>query len=369
MNLTAADIYSYALPLKHPLNIKGHPHLLREGFILHLKSSDGKEGFGEIAPLEGFSDETLDEALKQIQSFRHFLLSENIPTSLEKLDNGFERWLGAYNLKPSVRFGIEMAILNLTAQSRQKTLSKLISDSHRDSDTHRDQVRVSGLLQGSQAEILKELRQLLKDGYRSFKMKVGEDLKEDILKVQAVITEMNGQALLHVDANQSWTISQAIQFTDEVGITVIEYIEEPFAKADSIPEFVNKTTVPVAMDESLSGLHFDDIKSIEGVDYLILKPSFIGSIEKTYALIKEAKRLALSPIISSLFESGLGILTLANLAGLTSRDLFAGIDTLKWFKDDLLLEPLVTYHGRLDISRRTIQSKDINFKLLKKVAA
>jgi O-succinylbenzoate synthase len=363
MKLITADIYSYSLALQRPLIIKGSKLDKREGLILLLKTEDGKEGFGEIAPLEGFSDETYEEALKQIQSFKHFLLSENIPNSLEKLETRFENWLKSYRLKPSVRFGIETAILNIIAQQRHKTLCKLISD------IHRDHIRITGLLQGTQLEVLSELRVLLKEGYRSFKLKVGENLKEDIIKVQAVVTEMNGQALLHVDVNQRWTINQAIQFTDEVGIAVIEYIEEPFEKAESIPEFVNKTTVPVAMDESLSGLHFDDIKSIEGVDYLVLKPSFIGSIEKTYALIQESKRLALTPVISSLFESGIGILTLANLAGLASRDLFAGIDTLKWFKEDLLKEPLMAPHGRIDISQRTIQSKDINFHLLKKVGA
>ena len=72
-------------------------------------------------------------------------------------------------------------------------------------------------------------------------------------------------------------------------------------------------------------------------------------------------------IISSLFETGVGLLTLANLAGLTSHNNYAGIDTLKWFKEDLLKEPLKFEKGRLDISKRTILSKDINFKLLTKI--
>ncbi len=69
-----------------------------------------------------------------------------------------------------------------------------------------------------------------------------------------------------------------------------------------------------------------------------------------------------------MFESGITILTLANLSSLSTHVNYAGLDTLKWFKEDLLLEPLTSDHGRLDISKRTVQSKDINFKLLTKIS-
>ena len=361
MKLSSADIYSYSLKLNRPLHVHKKDITVREGLILHVKSTDNAEGFGEIAPLPGFSTETLEEAAKEIQNFRHFLLSETIPPNIEKLDKRFETWLAKFNLKSSVRFGIEMAILNLTANHCQKTLYKVLSD------LYHENIRVSGLLSGPTSEVTQELKRMLDDGYRSFKLKVGEDVKEDIAKVLAAIKTIDGRALLHLDVNQGWNINQAVHFIDEVGLAFIEYVEEPFKNIDHIPEFFAKTTVPVALDESFAGLHFNHVKSIDGVDLVILKPTIIGSIENVCKIMKEGQRLAISTVISSLFESSIGILTLANLAGMTHRDNFAGIDTLKWLKEDLLKQPLTTHHGRLDISSRRIQFQDINFNLLKKL--
>lgn len=362
VKLSSIELYRYNLKLNFPLIIKGTKSPTREGLILHIKSSDGKEGFGEIAPLSGFSQEPFEETIRQIQSFKHFLLSESIPDHLEKLDEGFEDWLMRFNLFPSVRFGCEMAILNYLANQKHTTLAKLLSD------TSQEKIRLSGLLQGPKNEVLVELRKLLDQGYKSFKLKVGLNLRDDIEKTQAVIKMINGQALLHLDVNQGWSLNHAIQFVEEAGLALIEYVEEPFQDINMIEEFVMRTTVPVALDESLTGMNFNEIKSIDGVDLLILKPTIIGSIEKTVKYIKEGRRLAISPVVSSLFESSLGILTLANLAGLTAHINYAGLDTVKWFKEDLLIEPLKFDHGRMDISKRTIQTKDINFKLLTRIS-
>lgn len=362
MKLSSVDIYRYNLKLNHPLIIKGKKSPTREGLLLHLQSSNGKEGFGEIAPLTGFSQEPFEEVVDQIQSFKHFLLSENIPDHLEKLDDRFEDWLTRFNLFPSVRFGCEMAMLNYLANQKHITLARLLSD------TPHENIRLSGLLQGTKNEVVVELKKLLDQGYRSFKLKVGESCQDDIDKTQTAIKMINGQALLHLDVNQGWSLNQAIQFVEEAGLASIEYVEEPFQDINMIEEFVMRTTVPVALDESLTAMNFDEIKSIDGVDLLILKPTMIGSIEKTVKYIQEGKRLAISPVVSSLFESSIGILTLANLAGLTAYFNYAGLDTLKWFQEDLLIDPLKCDHGRMDISKRTVQTKDINFKLLTKIS-
>lgn len=361
MKLFSVELYRYQLKLNSPLLVKGRKSDIREGLIVRVQSSNSQEGFGEITPLSGFSQETLEDALDQMKSFKSFLLSESIPDHLEKMDERFENWLSRFNLLPSVRFGLEMAILNLLANQKQITLGKLLSD------THHENIRLSGLLQGTKQEVISELKKLLDQGYQSFKLKVGGNLEEDIEKTLAVIKIINGKALLHLDANQNWNLNHAIQFVEEIGLASIEYVEEPFQDTNMIEEFVMRTTVPVALDESFTGMNFDEIKSIDGVDLLILKPTMIGSIEKTFKYIKEGKRLALTMVISSMFESGIGVLTLANLAGLTAHVNYAGIDTLKWFKEDLLLEPLQTKQGRMDISKRSIHSKDINFKLLTKI--
>ena len=65
MNLAGFDLYRYSLPLRRPLTLKGVTLQRREGLLLRLSGDDGSEGWGETAPLPGFSEESLDEATVQ----------------------------------------------------------------------------------------------------------------------------------------------------------------------------------------------------------------------------------------------------------------------------------------------------------------
>lgn len=360
MKITSFDIYEYTLSLKEPLYIRGKSSASsRLGLIIHLKSGSN-EGLGETAPLPGINMETLEEAKKQLLSLKSSFLNQSLPEHLEKLNGKFSTWLGL-NLKPSVQFGFETAVLNLLAGSKNLPLYRLLTNAFR------DHIRVHGLLHGSKTEVIAQAREMVGQGFHELKLKVGGDLREDIEKVQALSAATQETALLHLDANQAWNLNEAVTFGNEVGLAAVDYIEEPFKDIEQIPAFFMQTTIPVALDESLRKVTIEDIRSLDGVDILILKPTLLGGIEKTYKLMEETKRLGIVSLISSSYESGVGILALANLAGCTSRDRGAGLDTLKFFKKDILKEPFKIEHGRMDISQRRLELKDIHLNMCQKI--
>jgi len=361
MKITSFDIYQYTLALKKPLYVRGTKvDTSRQGFLIHLKS-ESSEGIGESAPLPGLSTETLKDVEKELQSLRKALVHQSLPEHLEKLNGQFASWMGETKLSPSVQFGIETAVLNLMANSRHIPLYRLLTHSFH------EHIRVQGLLHGSKTEILNQAKELVTEGFHELKLKVGENLKEDIEKVKALSVLIQKTALLHLDANQAWTLNDAIHFSNEVGLVTIDYIEEPFKNIQDIPEFFMKTTIPVALDESLLKTTIEDIRPLDGVETLNLKPTPLGGIEKAHQIMEKANRLAITTLISSSYESGVGILTLANLSGCTPRDRCAGLDTLKYFQEDILKEPIKIEHGKIDISQRRIEMKDIRFDLLKKI--
>lgn len=362
MRISTINIYKYTLPLKRPLLLKGHSLKERSGIIIEVISEQGVHGFGEIAPLPYFSRESAADALKQAEKMEAYLRGEDLPPGLHKLEGAFQGWLGGLKLYPSVQFGIEAATLNMMANARNVVLSHLLSE-----ETH-DKISINGLLQGNLAEVTEQAHQLRLEGFTAMKLKVGNNLEEDITKVKAINAILDGKAILHLDANQSWDIDTAIAFGNEIGCAAVDYIEEPLESPESIPHFFETTLIPVALDESLHRLDFKEIQAIEGVDVLVLKPTLVGGIEKTWGLINAAGRQAIEVVISSSFESSIGILTLANLAGgCTTRDRNAGLDTLKWFEKDLIKDKIVFEHGKLDISKKKITESDVNFQLLEKV--
>ncbi len=361
MKISSFKIYQYKIPFVKPLWLKGDLFDQREGVIIHLTSDDGFEGFGECAPLPNFSQETLEDSIKQLKELKHFFNNLELPETLKTLEKELEKYFDEDKLLKSVSFGIESSLYHLLANKKQICLNKLLSDK-----TH-DIVHINGLLTGKESEILPQAQDLLDRGFKALKLKVGSNVEEDIRKVLALTEILKGKAVLHVDANQAWSFKEATYFANKVGLAAIDYIEEPFKDIEKIPDFFNESMIPVALDESLREFGFDDIRSIVGVDVLILKPTLERSFSKICSIINQAVGLAIKTVISSSFESDIGLFNLAHLSGSFTRDNNVGIDTLKWFKEQLLKESLDFHNGKLDISSKLLRKDNIRFDLLKEL--
>jgi len=360
VKIAAFDVYQYTLELNQPLTICDQQLQNRQGLIIHLKSENGENGFGEVAPLPGFSQETLSEVCDQIHLLRSKTCDQTVPEGLTKFKGQFNQWLDPFSLKASLRFGFESAVLHLLANTLNTSVVKLIPTAM----TH--QVRVTGLLSGPKDQLITQTNELIKQGFSEIKLKVGGDLDEDIEKVIIVNDAAFGKVLLHVDVNQKWDFEQAVAFGKAIGCAAVSYIEEPFKDTSKIPEFFDQTLIPVALDESLQNLTLEEIKSISGVETIVLKPTVLGGIEKTLQLMTQAENFALDAVISSSFESSIGMWMLANIVEVSSHNTAAGLDTLKWFKSDVLKSPLAIEGGVISFEKRSIQKTDLNFDLLSK---
>ena len=100
---------------------------------------------------------------------------------------------------------------------------------------------------------------------------------------------------------------------------------------------------------------------------VVLKPMILGGFEKTNQMIQEAHMYGLDTVISSSFESSLGLSALAHLVGSSIRDQGAGLDTLKWFEKNLSKEKIAIQKGKIDLSRVSMREDNVDFSLLKKV--
>ncbi len=364
MKIDSLRFYKYALPLHRPIEVHGLKLNKREGLVLHLKSDRDTEGFGEVAPLEGWSEESLNEAQEQVRELKASLTGREILPGVEKLDGKMNSWFEELSLRPSVQFGIEMAVLNLIASTKNTPLFQSVVHER---GGHRDHTRVHALLDGTVEEVARQAKKYKDDGFMDMKLKVRGSVDESADKVRAVNEVVRGEVLLHLDANQAWELEDAVRFGREIECSTVAYIEEPLKHVYQTPEFFQETLIPVALDESLMKLSFEEFKSMDGVDVLILKPTVLGGLERAWQYMQQARALGLAAVISSSFESGLGILTLANLAGCTVRDQAAGLDTLKWFQQDLLKENVLIRHGKINVLQGPPREQDIDFNLLKEI--
>ena len=336
------SLFQYQLPLIRPLTIKNNILQHRAGLILVLLSEQGQQGWGEISPLPGLHQEKLSEIKSVLTDCLHDLKNiSSSPSDMIKLLPS-NRISGIEKL-PSVQFGLDSAWLDLFAKVRCEPVYRLLGK-----ESEIDAIRVNGLVTREQRERIKIIKQMLLSGYRSIKIKVGTGPESlELSEINRICNLLGNKVKFRLDANRSWTFEQALDFTRHLDRKSIEYIEEPLQDPAKLYEFYLKTGIPVALDESIIDLsEINDLP--DWIKAVILKPTLLGGISRNLSLIWQAAKYNIPVILSDTFQSGIGLLMVANLAALTGgSDLAMGLDTYQWLQEDII-EPRLEYRpGKL----------------------
>ena len=336
MKPAAFDLYRYSLPFATPQSLKGASLHRREGLLLRLTGNDGFEGWGETAPLPGFSEEGLDESAARLRELAESVIGREATADWVNPEGRPSRELDRLDPAPSVRFGFELALWNLYAASFGTTLPELVAPQPRAA------VPVNGLLSGSPDEVLAEAQRMMSAGYRTVKLKVGgRAVDEDVGLVRAFGEALGGAVSLRLDANRAWEFSEAAEFARGAAGVGFEYVEEPLADPVRLPELVREFGVPVALDESLVGIEPEVLEEHRYAWAVVLKPTLLGGISRTLRLARRALRLGMTPVVSSAYESGVGTAALVALAaGIGDLAVPAGLDTYRRLAADVLVSPL-----------------------------
>lgn len=282
----------------------------RKGILMTLTNQEGKKTMSEISPLPGYSKETFEEALQQLQQLKRRLVTTWwTRQSLYYLEN-----LGLY---PSVFFGVETALLDL--------LDPIL-------DT--DIAPTYGFLFGTPDEILFHAQKVYEEGFRHAKVKLGHFTPEI---AHRLIKELGDKFRLRVDLNRKWSFEEASKFCSHYPYDFFEYIEEPSSKYQDLLQF----SYPFALDETLRQttqllpfLHCKHLKA------LIIKPTLIYPFHPLLNLVSAFNtslqslegRKGPEIVLSSSFESSVGIAQIHRIVRrLGLENTYHGLDTLRYF--------------------------------------
>ena len=301
------SLYRFSLPFKYPLHFKGHQLTSREGLWLVARQANGKHLIGEICPLPGFSNETLEQC------------QQHLLTELQTSSNLQKRSIDHSPQIPSIDFA----------------LSCLQQQVSWDKADNRDLVSLTSvpLLQGDHSDILLRYQQLTCPA--RIKLKVARfTVKEEVTLLKKLI-QLNPKIRFRLDANQQWTEQQYSLFLSLIDTQHIDYIEEPTASLISNINISQQFKVSLALDESLLGI--DSVPIHHCIKALIIKPTLIGCPKRVDQLLKHAQQQQLSISISASFESPVAINQLQHLAIKWQQQynvkVSLGLDTLHVFTD------------------------------------
>jgi O-succinylbenzoate synthase len=352
MKLAGFDLFRFSLPLRGPLVLGGTTLHRREGLLLRLSGEDGAEGWGESSPLPGFSEESLHQVILQMRLLAGSLVGRELTDDWTVRNGASGRELQRIVPAPSVRFGLELAVLNLRAAPSETSCPELPKG--------RPRVPVNGLLSGSWDNVLEGAQHMKNAGYEAIKLKVGaRTVAEDARLVRKLVEELGSTTSLRLDANRAWGYERATEFLR--GAPRFEYLEEPLADPARLPQLVREFGVPVALDESLVGMEPEALEEHRYARAVVLKPTLLGGIARTLRMARRALRLGMTPVVSSAYESGVGTAALVVMAArIGEHPVPAGLDTYRALVEDVLGTPLGLPAPSVDVEETTVASRAVD---------
>lgn len=280
--------FRFRIPFKNPILLKGQIYADRQGVLLERNGQ-----WSEASPLPGFSLETIDDVVAGL------LGKQKPPASL---------------------------LFALSALDQPFTTP--IS------------VPYNFLLLGEAEKVAEKAIECQLSKCKAVKIKVGQaSLEADIEFVKKIRQALPEKTQLRLDANQAWNFKEAVFFIESLEGLDFQYIEEPLRNPLRMEELYRLTGVNYALDESL--VEANCLDHWPHAAALICKPTLLGGRQAVVELATLGKPI----VFSAAFESGVGIMRVMQLAAEFSPNIPAGLDTLSWLTDDLLLQSLQKEDG------------------------
>lgn len=356
LELKSARLYRFSLPLKQALDLKHTTIHQRDGLILVLTDTSGHVGLGEISPLPGYSRETMETAIYKTTMLVDRMINFGELTAHHQSRQNTD-WEN--RTAPSVvHFGVETALLSLLANARRISLGAMLYGSSS------NKIPINGLIRSSLSDWVPEADFLVGEGYKTLKIKVGRI--NGVLEargIQEIRDHVGPDINIRLDCNRGFNLENGIAFGNAVKSANIEYIEEPIQNPTELPRFYDACGVPFAFDETLHQI-IDPTISFEaytGLKAFVLKPTLIGCTARFIALVNQAKEQGIMPVISSSFESDVGLAALAQLAAsITGDEIAVGLDTRSALTVGTTNPPATIQNGWMPVRTLTTQDLDLS---------
>ncbi len=292
MGIAQFEFRCYQRSLHPPLLTSHGAWSVREGIILRFVDAQGCVKFGEIAPLEWFGSESLADAIAFCQSLSSEFTHVEIPDSL-----------------PACQFGFEPMIDQSVT------------------------VPLSGLLPAGE-QALSAWRLLWKQGYRTFKWKIGVNaIAEELAILEQLARDLPDSAKLRLDANGGLTISEANRWLKQCdSLNCIEFVEQPLSVDQFEPmlELSQCYQTAIALDESVASLkQLQDCYARGWRNVFVIKAAIAGAPSKIAAFCQQNQ---IDAVFSSVLETAIGRRAGLQLAAQCSKRA-AGYGTDHWFRE------------------------------------
>lgn len=309
-----------------PFHITGSIASYATNIEVKITLENGIQGYGEASPSFRVNGEK-PEMIMALEDFVKEMLLEMDVKEYRMIFQATDKLFATPSLKAAVQF----AVLDALSEEVGLEVYQLLGGATKQIETDKT-VGIDTL-----ENRVKDAKKIFDAGFRTIKIKVGENLKEDIEAMFEIYKVSKGAKYI-VDANMGYTPKQAVEFANQVyqaGIDIAVY-EQPVHMSDIDGlRFVRfNVSFPVAADESAK-TKFDVLRLIkeEAVDYVNIKLMKSG-ISDALSIVELAKSANIKLMIGCMGESSVGINQSVHFAMGTGAFDFCDLDSHLMLKED-----------------------------------
>ena len=324
------------IPFRRPFPTATGMWVEREAWILRLAGDDGRVGLGEavLSPADGEVAETILTALVR-----------------EAVD-------GAAGGLPSLA---DLEMHGTPGRALAAALASASADLDGPAPGEDDWVGVNATLPSLGPDAAAEAaQQSVESGFATLKLKAGAERETEVLveRIRAIRTAVGPDVRLRLDVNGAWDLATATDRLEAVARFDIEFVEQPLVAhdIDGMAELRRRVRVPIAADEAAASVR--DVRGLleaEAADVIVVKSARVGGPGAVADIAAIAAARGVPVVVSTLFETGIGIAAALAMAGRLPEVASArwpdpldhGLATAGLLEHDLLVRSLIVEEGRM----------------------
>jgi len=342
MKIEAIRVRPVAAPMKRPLATSTGKLTEAALLLIDLQTDAGVVG---RSYLFGIGRHNLPPLARLVEAMAQIVSGDAVePFALERKLRARYALLGIHNIVLFAIAGIDMAAWDALGQALNQPLARLLGGAPRPIPAYNS--KGLGLL--PLAELEREAAELVEEGFRAVKLRVGRaTAREDLEALRLVKKAIGPGVVLMVDFNQALTVAEALRrgrmIDDEGGVA---WIEEPVRADDfaGTARVAREVTTPIQIGENFMGPEqMAQAIAAGATDYVMPDAERIGGVTgwMRAAALAQAAGLEMS---SHLFPEA-------------SAHLLAVTPTAHWLEyvdwaDPILEAPLAIHDGALTASEK-----------------
>lgn len=338
------DVLPLKAPLIYPFRTALGQHDSLENLLVRLTLKNSVVGLGEAAIATHITGETIPDSRKNLKAVGSALLGRDIRAWRKIPAFLFEQLLH----NKAALAAIEMAVFDALTRSRGVPLWSMFGPRPKRLAT--DITVVITSLDDTKAAVKKFYRQ----GFRSFKVKIGRDQDVDFKRVLAV-HDLAPRCAIYLDANQGYSAATIISFLKKLRAYGVrpKLIEQPVPRDDwdGLVEISRAKLAPVCADESVRSLaDCRRVSRLKAAGVINIKLMKTGLVESS-AIARLAHKNGLKLMIGGMMESSLAMTAAAHLAAGMGIFDFVDLDTPFFIRGSWQRNPYLSKTGVYDLKK------------------